>query len=1106
MIKTIGIDNDIKTTDNLRFVLDVTDANGCLKTPYKIDKVSIYFISREFTDTSVSEYSNEIISPSLLKKYEEIKQTSCVSPTEENLNKLKSIKSEIDNSKFTSPFFFKEAVPVKVFGGYADKFGFINQNEFPRRDLKDIIEENREYFPAWLNPNLVPADVMSKVEEENILYEYEENNEIVEGKFVLEWSPIACREGDYFICWNWTPNIAGDGLSSHMMFHLGGDSRSTASIPTHITKKDKYKILMERYLPEMFKNILSENDLTPFVLQDLNLSVAKGFTFLEDMSNQIIDLLDANAIHEQLLPLISNIFNLKLKSNDPTLWRRQTKKAISNFKRKGTITALKSALSDAGMKFLKLTRLWQIVSKYTYQEVFTKTNESNKFVLSKGAILPIDTVNFDIWYRAKDSNYWQQLNHTYVNIEENSGVWTCEWSGGDITPLSVGDSIRICYQIREIPDSGEQYLEHYIRMLDLMDQRDERDQQYPPKNWNTRVIEEDDPLFDVLIPIRHPIQDFIIWGRVRTEFPYSENIYNMEEYNGSTRDSKNACDIDKNFIDPCKDCQASSFSIDVEIEELSNDRIKECKETIEEFVPFHSIIHSINFLGSKNEFIKPPIEEIKALIRFSREDVLISGEAQLIFNRSIAPENFNLVKRNILSSMESATGTVTGTASNSSLVLFAPNLSTKSDLQNSNFIGKSSRFDKKNINFNDISGDPFENSNLLEILAPSTNSGAFSVSSVSMDSFEVISRNLNAIPEPLDKSQFEFRISNKIYNQSSVGISQSDIFIFSDDSFNFHEVNITSMKDINDNLANGVVSKIIINENDYFEYDVLEVLPDNKLIINGPLNSSEFYLNKTNIQWQLVNYESEDYLAGQSGYIKIIKRGLVDLSANTTPTIDDIRDLAKSGDYILYGENQYKLKSFENEYRFYIENYNGGNVGGVEITIYRRIVENCVGQLDYKGLELKTTMNYESSLGIQNGANSNGIITKNSNAKENYLILIDSEYYSILDINGTKITLDGPYKDWTTLGTQVSFVINRFIKQPVDIPEVLNPSIPGHPFEQISRSNNETITNLTAMTILSNKVLNSINSGNEVIDSSGQDESIKFSIEYKDGNNEEKEI
>jgi hypothetical protein len=61
-IKTIGIDKDIKTTDQIRFVLSTTNSADCLGgiqslfTPYKINQVTIYFISKDFTDTTVSEY------------------------------------------------------------------------------------------------------------------------------------------------------------------------------------------------------------------------------------------------------------------------------------------------------------------------------------------------------------------------------------------------------------------------------------------------------------------------------------------------------------------------------------------------------------------------------------------------------------------------------------------------------------------------------------------------------------------------------------------------------------------------------------------------------------------------------------------------------------------------------------------------------------------------------------------------------------------------------------------------------------------------------------------------------------------------------------------
>jgi hypothetical protein len=1095
MIKTVGIDKDIKNTDKLKFILTTTDSSSCLSTPYKINKVTIYFISREFTSSTVSEYTYDFVEPSLISKYENAKKIACETPSEENLSKLRLLELEVENAKFFSSFYYKQANPIKTFGGYADNnFGYINESEFPRRDLRDVIEENREYFPAWLNPDLVPIETKEKVESENILYQLEENGEVVEGKFVLEWDPIGVREGDYFICWNWNPNLAGDSLSAHMMFTIGSDSRMTASIPSHFTRKDKYEILMERYLPEMFKNILSQNDLSPFILQELNNSVAKGFTFLEDFANQIIDLLDANVIHEQLLPLLSNIFNLKLKSNDPTLWRRQTKNAIPNFKRKGTIGGLRTALSDGGMKLLKFTRLWQTNSKYTYQEVFTKNSESeNKFTLSNSIILPVNSENFELWFRSKGADSWGIIEENYVLIEEDSGVWTCEWVGDNHPSrpfsLDIGDSIKILYQVNPIPDIEEQNLEKYIRSLELMDKRDERDQEYPPKNWNTRVLEEDDPLFDIIIPVRHPIKDSIIWGKVRTEFPYSENIYNMEEYNGSTRDSYDPCHIDKNFIDTCKDCQSSTFSVDVEIEELSNDRIEECKQIIEEFIPFHSLINSINFLGAKNEFVKSPIEDIRALIRFVKEEAVISGEAQHIFNRSISYENLNLVKRNILASMEDVSGDVSGQGFNSSIYLFAPNLSSTENLQDERFKGKTSKFNVKNINLDYLLGEsPFDNSNILEVLSPSTNSGVYSISSVSKDSLEVLSKNINAVSEPLDRSQFEFRVSNKIYNQSSVLVSQEDYYIFRDENFNFEEIKIESGY------------KIKINDTEYFEYEILEILPDNKIVFSGPSNSDEFSTNRTNISWEILSPELEIVASGDGGYVTIKRRGLVDIESGSS--INDVRELIKINDYLLLNENQYKIKSFiKNEnYKFYIENYSLGDIGGVEIFVYRRVIENCVGQFDYRGLSLETLANYESSLGIQNGKNSNGIITKSNNLKENYLILIGSDYYSILDIDENKITIDGPSKDWTTLGTSVDFTIYKFVKQPINIPETIEPPIPGHEFDQISRSNNEIIVNSTeySSSILASKILNSINSGNEFVDSTSQQESINFNIEYKE--------
>ena len=1009
-----------------------------------------------------------------MKKYEKQKTITCENPSTDNLNKLNSIKKELDQSKKTYSFFFKEAIPVKVFGGY--------------------VNESGELFPAWINPDLVPNDQIEKVQRENLL-QLEDT-----GTFLLEWNPVGCREGDYFICWNWTPNLAGNSQSAHMSFRLLGNSKLTNSIPTHYTIKDKYETLLDRYLPDMFKNFISEGDLTPMIMQELNASVAKGFTFLEDMANQIIDLLDSNSTQEQLLPLLSNTFNLKLKSYDPILWRRQIKKAIPNFKKKGTIGGLKSALGDAGMVFLKLTKLWQISSKYTHQEHF-EISDSLSFKLSKNIILPIDNENFKLLYRLKNSDTWVEVSDNYISVDQEGTDYLVNWIGGDLDPdpieLSKGDSIRILYQYKEVPNEDQQNLEEYIRTLDLMDQRDERDQQYPPKNWNTRLIEEDDPLFDILIPIRHPIQDPIVWGKVRTEFPYSENIYNMEEYNGSVRDSFNPCDIAKDFIDPCAYCQSSKLSLDIEVEELSNDRILECKKLIEEFVPFHSLIHTINFLGSVNEFVKPPIEEVTALVSFFGEEIMISGEAQHIFNRSIARkttlssggslvpgeyEGFQNIKRTMLAQMDEVEDT-NGTGYNESIVLFCPNLSTTQNLQDDAFIGKTNKLIKNNINYSELSGaDAFENSNLLEILN-SPNAGNYSVDKLNKNSFKVVGVT-DPSGTPIDKSQFEFRISNKIYSHSGVSLLTDNECMFSS-NFNFTEIKLTTKEDSVDCYQIRI---------DGDNYNILSILPNNSLVLEGSMSDS----NVSGLVWELlddsgslVQDASGVAIGGDDGSIKVNLRALVNLSHTSDPSMSDIRGFIQIGDYLLYDGTQYKIKSFiKNEpYKFYIENFQGSEASSSEIIIYRRIIENCVGQLDYMGLRIDMSITDE---------------------KEKYLLLIDSEYYSIVNVDGTNIYLEGPRPtvDWTTNGKDINYVLYHFTNKQITIPESSYPPIPSHTFKEIKRSNNEVISNViaTGSSLLAGRILNSINSGTQISEISGQDENINISIEYKNGDKEEKNI
>lgn len=1162
MVKTVGIDKEIKITDKLNFVLETRDSKECLRTPYQILNATIYFVSREFTDTSVSEYSKDVLSKSLVEKYEKVKKEICLksksnvrvattsnislsgiqtidgieteeddrvlvrsqnnpaengiysiknnawvrsedvslssdlvsgmyvfvdegienigsgwvlqsdsefilettplvfvkfsdngipaSPTHDSVSLLNSLKFQIEQSKFSSNFFYKDAVAVKTFGGLEDK-------------------DTREVYPAWLNPDMVPSELRSKVMSDNILSQFEEEGEIVDGKFILNWNPAGCREGDYFLCWSWMPNLAGDVLSAHIQFGMEGDGSLTASIPTHVTKPEKYEILLDRYLPEMFKTSMADNDISPLVLKGLNNSVAAGFTFLENMANQIIDLLDANATHEQFLPLLSNFFNLRLKSDDPTLWRRQIKKAVPNFKKKGSIVGLREALGDIGMKFLKITRLWQIVSKYTHQEHFD-FDGSSVFDLSKTAILPADS-NFAAWIRRSGESEWSVSNDVQWSVNKVT------WSG---SPLQQGDSIRVSYKTRAIHSSFEQDKENYTKSLPLMDDRDERSQDYPPKNWNVRLIEEDDPMFDILVPVRHPFTDPFVWGRIRTEFPYSENAYNMDEYNGSKRDSFIPCDIDKEFMDSCGNCQSSKFILDVEAEMLDDESFNEARQITEEYMPFHSVAHKFNLSGGTNEFIGPATERIETLLTYSGEEYTLAGEGQNIFNRNMDREQIQNVKRDILSDFSMAREG-SGTIKNEKIVLFSSAPNSASYLSSGNK-GTTQSFDAKNINTSVTDQNVFDNSNLVEVL----NSNVLYATLSDMDNEKAIVAG--SVDAEMIGPTFEYRVSNKI-DELSVNITQADQIIFNDVDADFSILGITTQKDVDAEVSEGPVWRL---RHSGSLYSVQDVLPDGTLLLKYDSAGSQVS------GWELLrnNVVMKDSLSG-SGFVSVMRYGLVEV---VSPTEHGVQ----IGDYLYLNFNSevkmYRVKSFSKTdfNKFYIENYEEGSSNGEDAIVYRRILDKKVGRFGYDGIILNAEDNLEGVLPVSNGASNESQAISSEDIKENYLILIGGEkYYSISDIEGTRVVLSGFNGEWGLSGETVDFSIYKFEKQGLDVPESRFPPVPGHSFETIDRSGGVILSNsgTTSMGVMAES-LNCANSGS--VDFLSQNESIDFKVEYKE--------
>lgn len=1143
----VSVDNNPSITDTVLFTLYTPDENGCfLKMPYKVNKIIIYFVERNFSSGKTSEYTDVIYDVKKLAVAEAAEAAACVDPTSEKIAAAKLLREQAESNVKKEDFYFNEATPIQISGtvqypawitgtpitlisaanptvitsiahglNTGDTVYIYNTNSTPAIDGEYTVTKiTNDTFS-------VPYDLSCGSclsgndgfwytafdESNNLITPIIVNGKTSIGEFEYVWQPKGAREGDYFICWTWTTLPGGNPISSHKKFSLAGDTQLTTSIPSHFTNPIKYKTLLERYTPEMFKMYISDNDVTPNILNKFNESIAMGFTTLENLANQIVDLQSPNSLHESLIPYLSNFFNLKLKTGDPTRWRGQMVRAIPMFKSKGTRRELNEAFEHAAMHLTRLKQLWQVVSKYTWQESFAYET-SYDFILEKQIIQPINTNNLSIWIRPSDSEEYIQLipdmAHTYsdyVSFVTVDGVTTMSWTS-TILDLIEGDIIRVLYQYQTVLNPTEQSLDEYIRLLPLLDTRDERLQSYPKKNWNIRGIEDDDVLFDLIVQSKHPFHDFLIFGKIRTEFPYSENIYNMEEYNGSIRSSKVPCDIDKNFMDPCSSCISSSFNLDVEVESLSDDRILEFYEVFKENAPFHAVLNTINFIGGWNEFIASPVEEINAYITVKFEQLLISGDGQMYFNRAMRLSNLNnlplseCVFRDELSDIETKATGVSGVAYNNDVVLYCP-------------ASKLGGIGIRN-----------DGSSVLEIL-DGIYAGTYNIDKAEGSSIffqtspaEPI-QNCNRIFESsgaLSNCAFPFRVSDPIIDNTNYvslcNISQDNFIVFGDANKDFVTMGVESQFDVDQGTALSAWTVLIPVYSGAIKYTILNIDQNGNLILayDSTLPSS----SATGLSYTI--YKDVNPIdTGASGFISVTNRARI---TALNPNILPISSLINEENYYqTIGVNDYLIISLVDgtDDQFYISNYSGGDVNGANLIVSKRVIDGKIGYMSYRGLNLKLSGNYETILGIQNGSNPVLTPVLNDDFKENFVIEIGTDKYWINTIDGnspigfTTISLSGPDNYWKTLansGTNVTLNIYKFtIKGATIMGQQFDQ--PEHTFRVLSRSGSPNIVGSeedgTIVTSLAAK-------DDGINDFIKQNENISYKIQYSNGTEEKGEL
>jgi hypothetical protein len=1028
--------NNPKITDSVVFTIETPGVDGCFDSnPYKIDKITIFFAERDFIKSNWGEYEKVNYDNVLVNQLKEAQILACDNPTEVNLFAVSQLQTELMATANKNTFYYKDSVCVLDLGSSSN--------------------------PVWISTDQENSPL--------VLIEEDEDGNAQFGHYEFTWEPVGRnKEGDYFICWTWTPLPAGDSLSSHLPFHLDGDPRAVTSIPTHITPEDKYEVLLERYLPEMYKVLIADKDITPMTLEKFNSAVGKGFRLIENLANQIIDLYDANVVHESLLVYLGNLFNLRLKSNDPTLWRRQIKEAIRTFKKKGTWGGLQDAFSQAGMSVTKFTQLWQVTSKYTWQESF-KVIDSPTFTLKKLVIRPIDPENFNIWIRRANTTSYVLVDNDCVTFEDDDCNFVSKftWVGDMLSTAPIylyeGDYIRILYQYATIPTS-EQAIENYIRTLPLSDLRDETLQDYPIKNWNVRLIEEDDTLFSAVIPTLHPFHKDIIFGKIRTEFPYSENIYNMEEYNGSTRDSKEPCNIDKDFVDPCGACISSKYIIDVDVDLLCDERIDEIRDILREYTPFHSVPHSVNYQGFVQDLMRPPIEKIDVLINYSRTDFVLSGNANPYFTR-VAKDGLTTwrLNRDDLATESTVVSNKLGTAYNEFVAFVSPHVNLKT-------LGI------------------IKEKHILEVLSPSINSGNYTLNQI--DEYTALVNE--TVGEPLSQTMFTFSLSNILYTGVIAIIHQDDKFSFNDENVDFTVLGVKTQWDVDNTVGySGSAWQIKIG-GDF--YDIIDII-DGQLLLADPsklLPTSD----TTGITYILFNENNEQITNSDTGILSVTRRGRVDLN---DPGIIDINNYVKlENHYLVYNNIEYSINGiYGND--FYIDDYADGEAIGVEVSLRHRLVEENVGYFNYKGLKLQTDTDHEAEFGIVNGRNptvSIDEIVEDNKFKENFLIQIVNDIYRISDIDANTITLAGLSQDWMTLnagGSLVRYNVLQFSKNSADT-QFLH-------FSELGRNGKDVIVQEIASSETDDVAVSalSINGGNVVQENVSQHENISYIIEYKNG-------
>jgi hypothetical protein len=392
-------------------------------------------------------------------------------------------------------------------------------------------------------------------------------------------------------------------------------------------------------------------------------------------------------------------------------------------------------------------------------------------------------------------------------------------------------------------------------------------------------------------------------------------------------------------------------------------------------------------------------------------------------------------------------------------------------------------FISPSINFKSLGIRP--SSHVMEILAPSSNSGTYEIEVLDDHHAKV-----NYANEPLNETMFTYRLLNVNFATNVAIITGYRYNVLYDPNIDFVGLGVQGEWDEEHVPDYTGIWKISVSGT---PYDVYSVLPDGGVVLSDP--SGTLPSASATISYVLKDPSNDTRASSVTGSLTVKNRGEIDLN---DVNIESLDQYAVVGDYVKYSGTEYKIISTDNN-KIQIEGYSGGNAGGISIEIRRLLVNSAIGYFDYAGLKLDTTINHETTLGILNGDNAPidpNDITDNSLMKENFLVKIGNDYYKISQIDGTTITLSGLPKDWQTLsagGTTVNYEIHHFIKDTVEAQFMVFDELDRGGKDVVVREIESSVTNDVAVVALQ------MPSGVQCEDIMRTEESISFEIAWKNG-------